>query len=262
MKCDVPLIMNYKNAKRRFIRLLGLLSTVLLLTAILAGCYRSYSDEEQSYTDKLWYENYGNYQAIYNLPFNRGVADGTLAASKFRNYIIQDYFYLQNYKKAFETLLPKAPDERGRQFIVAEIQGIDEEIKTVHMTYFKKYNITNEEILNSVPNPTTEEYNSYLIKTATGEPFQVGLIATLPCNWIYFRVATDMKKKEQVESNPYQEWIDAYGSTPWDDSDTKEFVDLIEYYMENADEQIRVKMKQAFNTAFGYEYLFWDTVYK
>lgn len=232
-------------------------SSLLLLTVILAGCY-SHSYIEQNYTEKLWDENYDTYQAILNLPFNRGVADGTLAASKFRNYIIQDYFYLQNYKKAFETLLPKAPDERGRQFIVAEMQGIDEEIEIVHMTYFKKYNITNEELLNSAPNPTTDAYNSYLIKTVTSEPFQVGLIATLPCNWIYYRVATDMKNSEQVENNPYQEWIDAY----LDDSDIKIFVDLIEYYMENADKQLREKMEQAFNTAFEYEYMFWDTVYK
>jgi len=130
------------------------------------------------------------------------------------------------------------------------------------MTYFKKYNITNQDLLDSVPNKTTVAYDSYLVKTAAGEPFEVGLIATLPCNWIYYQVATDMKKSEQVRNNPYQEWIDAYGSTPWEESDTKVFVDLVEYYMENATEELRNKMRQAYATAAEFEYMFWDTVYK
>jgi len=233
------------------------LPIVIALMAILPGC-----DNEKSYTQQIWDENYGSYKEILNLPFNREVADGTLAKNKFRNYIIQDYFYLQNYKKAYEILLAKSPDERGKQFIVDAINGIDDEIKIVHMTYFKKYNITNEELLGSAPTPTTKSYNAYLNETATGKPFEVGLMATLPCNWIYYQVATDMKQSKQVEGNPYQEWIDAYGTTPWEESDTKVFVDLVEYYMENATEELRKEMEQAYKKAVEFEYMFWDTVYK
>jgi hypothetical protein len=49
----------------------------------------------------------------------------------------------------------------------------------VHMVYFEKYNITNRDLLESAPNPATESYNSYLIKTADCEPFAVGLTAIL-----------------------------------------------------------------------------------
>lgn len=233
------------------------LPMVIALTVILSGC-----DNKKSYTQKIWDENYGSYQEILNLPFNREVADGTLAAKKFRNYIIQDYYYLQNYKKVYGILLAKSPDDRGKTFIVDAIKGIDGEIETVHMKYFKKYNITDQDLLDSAPNRITGSYNSYLIETATYEPFEVGLIATLPCNWIYYQVATDMKKSKQVEGNPYQEWIDAYGATPWEESDTKVFVDLVEYYMENAAEQLRGEMEQAYKRAVEFEYMFWDTVYK
>ena len=246
-----------RNEKRRLIRFSALLPMAIALTAILPGC-----GNEQSYTRKIWDENYDSYQAIYNLPVNRGVADGTLAQNKFRNYIIQDYFYLQNFKKAFAILSAKTPDERGRQFTVDTLKGIDEEIETVHMTYFRKYNITSRDLSDSAPNPTTAAYSSYLIETATREPFEVGLIATLPCDWIYYQVATDMQNGKQVEGNPYQEWIDAYGSTPWEESETKVFVDLVEYYLENATEELRSKMEQAYKQAVEFEYRFWDTVYK
>jgi len=65
---------------------------VIALTVILPSC-----DNEKNYTQKIWDENYGSYQEILNLPINREVADGTLPKNKFRNYIIQDYFYLQNF---------------------------------------------------------------------------------------------------------------------------------------------------------------------
>jgi len=129
------------------------------------------------------------------------------------------------------------------------------------MTYFKKYNVTSRDLSESVPNEATIAYNAYLTDTAAREPFEVGLTATLPCSWIYYEVAAEMKKT-QVEDNPYQEWIDAYGSTPWEESETKAFVDLIEYYMKNADEELREKMEQAYKKAVGFEYMFWDTVYR
>jgi thiaminase/transcriptional activator TenA len=237
---------------------LSMLLVAVTLSLILSNCD---SEGGYSYIQQIWNENCASYLRILNMPFNREVADGTLPEEKFRNYIIQDYFYLQNYKNVYEILLTKSPDDRGTQFIIDTIRGIDEEIEFVHMVYFAKYNVTEEELSHSTPNPTTESYDSYLIETATHEPFEVGLIATLPCNWIYYRVATDMKNSEQAESNPYQDWIDEYGSVAWEESDTKVFVDLVECYMENTTEEIRSEMGQAYKEAVEFEYMFWDAVY-
>lgn len=248
--------MDSKSVKCRLITLFILLSTAAMLILSQARCA---TDEEQvrlNFTERLWNENYGTYQAILSLPFIRGVADGTLPAEEFRYYIIQDYLYLQNYRNVFKILLSKAPDERAKEFITCEIQGIDEEIENVHLVYSKKYNITSEELANAKPNQTTQDYNAFLTETATEEPFPVGFIATLPCNWIYYRVADDIKNAGYVKNNPYQEWIDAYSSTLWEETDTREFVYLVEYYMVN-NEHLRGDMEQAFNRAFEYEYMFW-----
>lgn len=216
----------------------------------------------ESFTQTIWDENRGFYQKILDLPFNQKVADGTLDEKIFKNYIIQDYIFLQNFKKVYRILLSKAPDRKSSAFITDLIKGTDEEIETVHMQYFKKFGVTERELLDSIPNPSTELYNSYLVKTATLEPFQVGLIATLPCNWIYYQVGVDMKKKGQAGGNKYQEWIDAYGSEPWEKSDAKAFVDLVEYYLKNAAPADRKKMRQAYETAMKLEYMFWDEVYR
>ncbi len=110
--------------------------------------------------------------------------------------------------------------------------------------------------------PSTEFYNCFLIKTATIEPFEVGLAATLPCHWIYYRLGMDMKKSQPGEKGKYREWIDGYGAGPWEDSETKKVVDFVEEGMRRTTDETSGKMKNAYETAMKLEYLFWDAVYR
>ncbi len=71
----------------------------------------------------LWDEHAFLYQKIITMPFNRGVFDGSLDESLFRDYIVQDYHYLPNYKEVYGILLSKAPDEAGASFVSAMIKN-------------------------------------------------------------------------------------------------------------------------------------------
>jgi len=216
----------------------------------------------ESHTRRLWDENYPFYLKILDMPFNRELLSGRLDEKIFRNYIIQDYHYLQNYRKVYGILLAKAPDETAAKFIVTLIQGIDEEIAQIHHTYMKKLHISGEELSSTPPYPSTEFYNSFLVKTATLEPFEVGLAATLPCHWIYYQLGMDMKKSQPGKKSKYREWIDGYGAGPWEDSETKKVVDFVEDWMRKTTDETRSKMKNAYETAMKLEYLFWDGVYR
>jgi len=220
----------------------------------------TYSSE--SHTRRLWDENYPFYLKILNMPFNRELLSGRLDEKIFRNYIIQDYHYLQNYRKVYGILLAKAPDETAARFIVTLIHGIDEEIARIHHTYMKKLHISGEELSSTPPYPSTEFYNSFLIKTAALEPFEVGLAATLPCHWIYYQLGVDMKKSQPGKESKYREWIDGYGAGPWEDSETKKVVDFVEDWMRKTTDETRSRMKKAYETAMKLEYLFWDGVYR
>ncbi|MBN1690968.1 MAG: serine hydrolase [Dehalococcoidia bacterium] len=215
----------------------------------------------QRYTQRIWDENYPFYRKILNLPFNQELLSGELDEAIFRDYIIQDYHFCQNYKKAHAILLAKAPDEKAAKAMLDYMNMIDAEIESLHATYIKKYGITEKELTGPTEYPSTELYNSYLIKTATLEPFEVGFMATLPCHWVYYQIGSDMKKMEKVQGNKYQAWIDEYGDTTWEQSDTKEVVDLAEEYMQAANDETRLKMKDAFVTAMKLEYMFWDGIY-
>lgn len=210
---------------------------------------------------QIWEEQYPFYQKILAHPYNQELLSGKLDEAVFRDYIIQDYHFCQNYKKVHAILLAKAPDEAASRFLVKTINQIDEEIKSLHTACIEKYGITDRELEGPPAYPSTELYNAFLIKTATLEPFEVGLMATLPCHWVYYQVGIDMKKMEQKGGNKYQAWIDQYGTAAWENSETKKVVDFAEKYLKATTDENRLKMKQVFVTAMKLEYLFWDGVY-
>jgi len=220
------------------------------------------SGDSHHLVQQIWEDNYPLYQKIRSLPYNQELVSGKLDEAIFRDYIIQDYHFCQNYKKVHAILLAKAPDEKAAKAMLDYMNMIDAEIEVLHATYIKKYGITEKELTDPTEYPSTELYNSYLIKTATLEPFEVGFMATLPCHWVYYQIGSDMKKMEKVQGNSYQAWIDEYGDTTWEQSDTKEVVDLAEEYMQAANDETRLKMKNAFVTAMKLEYMFWDGVYR
>jgi len=215
----------------------------------------------QHLLQQIWDESYPFYQKILAHPYNQELLSGKLDEAVFREYIIQDYHFCQNYKKVHAILLSKAPDETASKYMVKIIGEIDAEIQALHSTYIQKYRISQQELTDPPSCPRTELYNSFLVKTATLEPFEVGLAATLPCHWVYYQIGVDMKKASKDPGNKYQAWIDEYGSATWENSETKKIVDFTEKYMQAANDETRLKMKNAFVTALKMEYMFWDGVY-
>ncbi len=213
-------------------------------------------------TDEMLAENEGLYQKILNMPFNGELVNGTLNERTFKSYIIQDYIYLKYYRKAFAILLSKAPDDKASAFIVSNIKAIDDEIGNVHNVYIKQFNISKTELENASPLPSTELYVSYLIKTAALEPFEAGLAAMLPCDWVYYKIGGDMNMKKPSPQNKYAKWIEGYAPVKWETSETKAFIDLVSGYMENTTAENRLKMREAFRTSMNLEYMFWDGIYR
>jgi thiaminase (transcriptional activator TenA) len=212
--------------------------------------------------EQIWNDNFSFYRKIFALPYNQELLNGKLDEAIFRNYIIEDYHFCQNYKKVHQILLSRAFDDNSAKFMAKIINDIDAETEALHSTYIKTCNITEKELKDPTQYPSTELYNSYLIKTATIEPFEVGLMATLPCHWVYYQIGIDMKKSEKIPGNKYQKWIDQYGTITWQNSETKKVVDLAEGYMQSANDETRTQMRTAFVTAMKLEYMFWDGIYK
>lgn len=219
------------------------------------------SSSPQGFLSQVWEENAPVYQKILRSPFNQELVRGTLDERIFREYMLQDYLYLQNFRKTYGLLLAKAPDEAASRKVVQLINGVDKEIEIVHSVFFKKFGVSPQDVETASPLPDTVFYNSFLIKTATLEPFEVGLTAVLPCHWIYAQLSADLGRTEKAPGNKYQEWIDGYDEGAWEESETKRLADFVQGYLERAAPDVREKARQAFGVAMRLELLFWEGIY-
>ncbi len=217
---------------------------------------------QKNYMCQVWDDNYPFYEKIFNLPFNRELLAGNLDEQLFRNYIVQDYLFLQNFRKVYGILLSKAPDNTATDIIKGLLESLDEEIQSVHTRYLAKWGVSNDDLLTMEPLPETELYNSFLIKTATLDPFEVGLMAVIPCHWIYYQIGKDMKSVSINKANKYQQWIDEYSGETWEKSQVKILSDYGNVLMLAGSESNRKKMKEVFAKAMKLEYMFWDGIYK
>jgi thiaminase (transcriptional activator TenA) len=235
---------------------------VVFLCIVTLGLFGKSKAAAPDLMSRLWEENQEGYRQILEMPFNRDLCNGQLDPRIFQNYIVQDYLYLQTFRKAYGILLSKAPNEKAASVIVGIVNAVDEEIRNIHSSFTLKMDISRKDLLNAMPAPYTEFYAAWLIKTATIEPFEVGFIATLPCHWIYARLGIDMRDRQSGKENPYREWIDGYAEDSWETSETKKIVDYVGELMAAATPETREKMRRTFAMGMCLEYLFWNGAYK
>src|SRR6056297_226999 len=122
------------------------------------------------------------------MPFNRELAEGALSRERFQHYMIQDAHYLEGFGRALSLASAKGHSaDHVVHFAVAAQTAIIVE-RSLHAEYFAKFDVSAADFASTEPTPVCEHYVSYLLRTATLDPFEVVLAAVLPCFWIYREV--------------------------------------------------------------------------
>ncbi|WP_054851398.1 thiaminase II [Olleya sp. ITB9] len=194
-------------------------------------------------------------EAIQKHPFITQLMDGTLPDDVFRFYINQDALYLAEYKKNLAAVGIKCNKSSETQYFLDAATGIIAVENALHQVFLKN------EILDKEPSPTCELYTSYLTKIINNHSLEEGLAAILPCFTIYKEIGDYiLKHQNNKDNNPYQDWINTYGGTAFEESVNKATA-IVNKYANNASETILQNMEQAFIKASKLEWLFWDSAY-
>jgi len=194
-------------------------------------------------------------EAIQKHPFITQLMDGTLPDDVFRFYINQDALYLAEYKKNLAAVGIKCNKSNETQYFLDAATGIIAVENALHQVFLKN------EILDKEPSPTCELYTSYLAKIINNHSLEEGLAAILPCFTIYKEIGDYiLKHQNNKDNNPYQDWINTYGGTTFEESVNKATA-IVNKYANNASETILQNMEQAFIKASKLEWLFWDSAY-
>lgn len=139
-----------------------------------------------------------------DLPFVRGIADGSLDRRAFCSYIAQDATFLDAFARAYALGLAKAPDRAAMLAFKALLDGGFEEL-ALHRGYAGRWGVD----LAVEPAPATTAYTDFLLRVAALEPAGHICAAMAPCMRLYAWLGREL----QATASPhgaYREWVDTY----------------------------------------------------
>ncbi|MFC7133575.1 MULTISPECIES: thiaminase II [Salinibaculum] len=214
----------------------------------------SFTDDLTDIGDPIW-------DAILDHPMVEQLGEGTLDEAPFRYWVRQDYVYLVEYARLFAYGAASAPDLK-RMGTFAEL--LDSTIHTemdLHRAYAADFGISEAELENTEPSPTTRAYTDFLIRTATTGSFGDLVAALLPCMWGFNVTGKRLAEGGLPDHEGYADWIEMYSG--------EEFTELTEWCKDLMDdvaaastEADRERYRDLFRTSGQYEYLFWDAAWR
>jgi thiaminase (transcriptional activator TenA) len=213
-----------------------------------------------AFTAELWTSIETIYAAILRHPFVTGLTDGSLPASSFRFYAVQDALYLREFARALSLAAARAPRDEWIIMFNEHAAGALKVERALHESFFKEFGLSPDEVAATPLAPTNVAYTSYLVAAAHAAPFHEAIAALLPCYWIYWEVGKALERRGSPDPL-FARWIGTYASA--------EFGDVVRAVLECADlvadelrPDERAAMKRHFVTTSRYEWMFWEMGYR
>ena len=209
------------------------------------------SDSMRQRADAVWHR-------ILAHPFVVGLGDGTLAVSRFKYYLRQDYLFLIDYSRVLAIASAKAPDLEGMTRFGELLHATLSKEMQLHRTLCQGFGISPSQLERTKIAPATSAYARFLVSVAyEGSIREIGA-ALLPCQWGYSEIGRHLVRTGNAgESNPYAEWIQTYAS--------QEFAESAEWLKAYVDDQSRHisgserrRLHELYLLSSRYEYDFWE----
>jgi thiaminase (transcriptional activator TenA) len=213
-----------------------------------------------SFSQDAWQRIGPLYDQILALPFNQGLAAGTLSRERFTFYMLQDAIYLTCFARALAATAARAPDEDAMIQFAGSAQAAVVVERELHAGFFRTFGVTPEQAAAAEPSPTCEHYTHYLLALAHNAPYEVSVAALLPCFWIYWEVGTHLLEIAKPD-NPYQAWIDTYANEAFAEG-VRKVIAISDQVAAGATPAVRGQMLKAFTRASQLEWMFWDSAWR
>lgn len=208
------------------------------------------------FTDSLWEDNKGLYQAILQLPFNTELTTGELGEERFAFYVKQDSLYLADFSRALAIAGTRAPQPADLDTFLGFAGEAVAVEQALHNTFLQRFGT----FVDTDKSPACFAYTHFLLSTAANESYPVACAALLPCFWIYREVGLFIHAHAHTP-NPYQDWIDTYAGEDFSAA-VDRAIELTERAAETAGELERKRMRKAFTESTRLEWMFWESAYR
>lgn len=200
------------------------------------------------------------WESIHDHPMVQGIGDGSLDETPFRYWVRQDYYYLIEYNRVFALGAARAPDlDRIERFADLLSETVSTEMD-LHRSYAAEFGISEAELEDTDPSPTTRAYTDFLVRTAAIGSFGELVAALLPCMWGFNDTGRRLAEAGLPDHERYAAWIETYASPEF--TELAEWCkDLMDEVAVDAGESRQHRYREAFLTSARYEYRFWEAAW-
>ncbi len=168
----------------------------------------SASDLFREECDRIW-------RGLHEHPFITELAEGTLALDRFRFFLEQDNFYLEEYARCLAMGAAKSRTERELRYFTTDLnQVLDAELPNNRALLAQVREAGAEDRGGALTMaPANVAYTSYMQSLALrGGPLEI-MASLLPCAWSYVEIATALRERTDLTHPIYGGWV-GYFSLP------------------------------------------------
>jgi thiaminase/transcriptional activator TenA len=160
------------------------------------------SEALRAESDAIW-------TRLHRHPFITELAEGTLPLEKFRYFLEQDVFYLEEYARCLAMGAAKSRTAEELRYFAADLANVlDAEIPNnlVLLDKVIAHGADDRGGTHAMA-PANVAYTGYMHSLAMrGGPLDI-MAALLPCAWSYVEIATSLRDRTDETHPIYSEWI-------------------------------------------------------
>lgn len=214
-----------------------------------------------SFTQELRKEADHIFEACYNHPFIRGIADGTLGKEQLIHYVKQDFEYLNAIIQAYAFGIAKCSRREDMDMLNKSISLTLNCETEPHINLCNVAGVKYEDLQGYPLAPTAQHYTRHMLAASQSGTLGDVIAVTLPCPYIYIEIGERLIKEVNPDkSHPFYEWITFYGVRT-EDSQMDNYLKRLDELAEEATEEERKRMKEHFMISCQLEYMFFDMAY-
>ncbi len=201
------------------------------------------------------------FDAIFEHPFVRGIANGDLRKEQLIHYVKQDFEYLNSFIRIYGIAVAKCENREDMEMFNKQIGFILNSETHPHNNFCQVAGVPYEELQGFPLSPSALHYIRHMLTVAHEGTLGEILAVLLPCPWTYWEIGRRLLSEVNPDpSHPFFEWIHFYGNRT--DSITTKFCDRLDEWAMGATEKEIAKMKEHFLISCQLEYMFWDMAFR
>lgn len=195
------------------------------------------------------------FQAFYEHPYLRSLADGTASRESVLHYVGQDNQYLTAFIRGYGQGIAMSPDREWATWFRDQVTFLLEDETHPHHVMCEAFGVRYEDVQTDRMAPTAQGYINHMM-LAGQDSLGVLMAALLPCPWTYIWAAQRQLAEAPVaKDNPFRGWWEFYAGAG---ELLKEFIDRLDRLAEQAGPTERSRMARAFEDSCHYEIRFWQ----